>query len=447
MLGPLSRMLLKAYRPGRMSALDRLLPAQWVAPAGQAEVSASLVGDLLRHACAAVPFYREFAREQGLDPSRLTPADLPRFPLVDKRILQDRPERFLDPGVPREDLVPNFTGGSSGVPFRFFSDRRALEERKANDMRGRTWTGWKPGDKQAVLWAHPRDNKESRSLRGRVLATYVHRTRTLNAYDMDAATIEAFHRELKVYRPAMVLGFSSSLAFLAEYLVRHGLDLPPPRGIIASAETLTPEHRAAIEACFGCKLLNRYGSREFGVMAQQCEQVGGLHVFTDQVHLEILRPDGAPCAPGERGEIVVTDLLNRAMPFIRYRTGDVAVPGDGACPCGRGFPLLASVEGRTSELLVGRNGKFYSCLGPRFFGHDIEGIGQMQVLQESLDLVVLKIVRGPEWTDENEGKLTGRLDDLLGGVGVEFVYVDAIPPAPSGKFPFTISKVSPFTGG
>ncbi len=201
--------------------------------------------------------------------------------------------------------------------------------RTANDLRGRTWTGWRLGDKQAVLWGHPRDNKVTHSVRGKLLADFVHRSRNMNAYNMDDGVIADYYRQLRDYRPAMMLGYSSALAFLADYLTRENLELASPRGIISSAETLTDEHRASIEGYFGCPLLNRYGSREFGDVAQQCEEVAGLHVFSDRVHLEILRPDGTTCDPGERGEIVITDLDNKVMPFIRYRTGDLARAASG----------------------------------------------------------------------------------------------------------------------
>ncbi len=436
--------LLKLMRPARMSSFRELVDIQWNSPDKLAASSEPKVTAILRHACRQVPFYRDFCTREGLDPTALTFADLQRFPLQTKRELMDRVERFLDPATPPSDLIPNFTGGSSGAPFQFFNDRRILEIHKANDMRGRTWTGWSPGEKQAILWAHPRDNKASRSLRGRFLENVVHRMRTLNAYNMDAARIDEFYLELKSYQPIMMLGFASSLAFFAEYLQHQGKKTIPLKGILSSAETLTPEHRAAIEGFFECKVFDRYGSREFGVIAQQCEKLGGLHVFSDQVHLEILRPDGTPCNPGERGEIVITDLTNRAMPFIRYRTGDMATWLREPCSCGRGFPLLEGVSGRTSELLVGKNGKFYSCLGPRFFGPDIPGIAQMQVIQESREKVIIKVVPGEDWSAESGKMISRKLISLLGDIAVEIREVPEIPPSASGKYRFTISNVSPF---
>ena len=329
--------------------------AQWLPRTELEAKSREGLTGLLRWACAQVPYYREFCSQAGLDPARVRADDLPVFPLVTKRDLMDRQERFLASGRITPECLPSSTGGSTGVVFKFFLDRRARDPRAANAMLGESWTGWLPGDRQAVLWGHPREGKIARSLRGRVVATYVHRSLHLNTYDMDETVLADFAARLRMWRPVMIRGYASALAFLSEYLTRNGIDIDPPRGIISTAETLTDEYRASIEGCFDCRVMNRYGSQEFAMIAQQCEQVAGLHVFIDRVHLEIVRPDGNPREPGERGEMVITCFDNRAMAFIRYRTGDLARRLEGTCACGRGFPLLAAVEGRTSEVIVGKN--------------------------------------------------------------------------------------------
>jgi phenylacetate-CoA ligase len=431
-------------RSGAMREYDRLQVAQWLPPAEFEAESRKGLADLLRWACVQVPYYSEFCQEAGLDPTRLEADDLPAFPLMTKRELMDRQERFLASGRVTPDSLATSTGGSSGVVFKFFVDRRARDLRAGNAILGETWAGWRPGDKQAVLWGHPRESERIRSLKNTAMAALVHRSLNLNTFDLDETVVAEFAERLHRWRPAMIRGYASALAYLSGYLTRGGIDIAPPKGIISTAETLTDEYRADIERCFRCKVINRYGSREFANVAQQCEEVAGLHVFNDRVHLEILRPDGEPCAPGERGEIVITSLDNRVMAFIRYRTGDLARGQEGTCACGRGFPLLAAVEGRTSELIVGKNGKYYSCPGPRFYGADIPGIGQMQIIQETLEEIEMRIVPNPDWSEDSRVRLTARMRDLLGDIHVTINLVEKIPPSPSGKYPFTISKVSPF---
>ncbi len=440
----LSRALLRTMRPGRYQRFlefrsNERLPAADLAALGKRRLTS-----LLRHACRTVPFYREFCRHNGLDPEHVDAGDLPRFPSLDKHDLMRDQERFYSDARDLNDRVPNATGGSSGVWFQFFVDRTSIDKRTGNAMRSASWTGWRPGEKQAVLWGHPRDNRITHSLRGRLMADLVHRSANLNAYNMDDRALEEYTRRLQTWRPTMIRGYASALAFLSEHLVRRGIRLDSVKGLISSAETLTDDYRRTVEKVFDGKLLNRYGSREFADIAQQCEEVDGLHVFIDRVHVEILDPEGNPCPPGHRGEIVVTDLENGVMPFIRYRTGDLAWFREDACPCGRGLPLLGAVEGRTSELIVGKNGKYYSCQSPRLFGSDIHGIGQMQLIQDSLEEILIKIVPDARWNQDSQDALRERMCSLLGDIDVVIRLVDEIPPAPSGKYPFTISRVSPF---
>jgi phenylacetate-CoA ligase len=427
-----------------MREYDRLLAAQWLPSADLEAKSRQGLTTLLRWACAEVPYYREFCGRAGLDPSRVRADDLPTFPLMTKRELMDRQERFLASGRVTPNCLPTSTGGSTGIVFRFFVDRSTRHTRAANAMLGESWAGWLPGDRQALLWGHPQESERIRSMKDRMAAALVHRSLNLNAFDLDEAVLAEFAGRLRAWRPVMIRGYASALAFLSEYLTRNGIDIDPPKGIISTAETLTDEYRASIEAYFDCGVINRYGSREFANIAQQCERVAGMHVFIDRVHVEILRPDGTPCEPGERGEIVVTSLDNRVMPFIRYRTQDLARSQEGACACGRGFPLLAAVEGRTSELIVGKNGKYYSCPGPRFYGADIPGIGQMQLIQETLEEIEVRIVATPDWSEESRVQLTARMQSLLGDIRVKICLVEKIPPSASGKYAFAVSKVSPF---
>ncbi len=424
--------------------LQAMTAGQWLPASEIQERHDRFLAATLRHAVEQVPRYRDLAATAGLSASRVSAADLGLFPLVDKTVMTAEQESFLAADASAGDRISESTGGSSGVWFGFYYDRRFKEVRRAGDLYSRVLAGWRPGDPMAVVWGHRGDVAATAGLKNRVANALLHRRVTLNAYDMDDAAIESYVRRLERHKPRIILGYASSLAFLAEYLGRRGRHSIAPVGIISSAETLDDERRAVISAEFRCPVLNRYGSREFANIAQQCDRMAGLHIFADRIHVEVLRPDGSTCEPGERGEIVVTDLINNVMPFIRYRTGDLGVLSAEPCSCGRGLPVLSSVEGRVSELIVGPNGKYYSCQSPRLFGADIPGIAQMQVIQSELTSLEVKIVPDGNWTDDSRRQLVDRMQGLLGEVEVLVTLTNEIPPAPSGKYRFTISKVSPF---
>ncbi|MDO9171856.1 MAG: hypothetical protein Q7W29_08495 [bacterium] len=426
--------VLSTLRRERWRRFREMSDIQWLDESALRELHDRKLAALLRHAVRHVPRYRD-----------LGAARLDEFPLVDKLVMTAEQASFLSDEAGPEDRLASSTGGSSGILFKFYTDARSREIRRACDMLGRTWAGWEIGDRQALLWGHRGDVSATETARNRLANELLHRSITLNAFTMDEATVDGFIRRLQSYRPRLLVGYASALTFLAATMSRRGIAGVHPRGIISSAESLSDEQRGIIEAQFGCRVSNRYGSREFAPVAQQCEEAAGFHVFADRVHVEVLRADGSPCTPGERGEITVTDLDNFAMPFIRYRTGDLAIATDERCRCGRGLPLIARVEGRVSELIVGLNGQVYACPGPTFWTAGVTGIHQLQIYQGSRERVELRVVPGPQWSEESARGLTARFRELLGDVQVEIVMRDEIPVAASGKYRFAISEVSPFS--
>jgi aspartate 1-decarboxylase len=147
------------------------------------------------------------------------------------------------------------------------------------------------------------------------------------------------------WEPALVAGPPAALESVARS-IRNAGPVRRLRAVVSFGEPPGRGRREAIEEGFGVPLFDRYQMREFSAIAMECPEHRGLHIFADLVHVEVLREDGSPAAPGEAGEVVVTGLTGRYMPLIRYRTGDLAVRAGAPCPCGRGLPLLERIEGR-----------------------------------------------------------------------------------------------------
>ena len=278
--------------------------------------------------------------------------------------------------------------------------------------------------------------------------------RKISVWEVDARRAAEIWREIEAFRPDFILGYTSVLADIADELRSRGLPLTRrPRGIITAAEVLTPARRGAIERYFLAPITNRYGLRELGSWsAQSCaSQPESFHINTELVVCEILRDDGSPARPGEIGKVVLTDLWNFARPFLRYFTGDLAVAaagqsGAGQCACGRGFPLMGSIDGRSQECLHTVSGKI---LSPAVLGHYVcvyhghhEAIREYQLVQDAPDKVRLLVVPSSAW-HEQVGKVIQReLENLLGAdMEVRIEKAAAIPPDPSGKRP--IIKVLP----
>jgi len=163
--------------------------------------------------------------------------------------------------------------------------------------------------------------------------------------------IEEILPEIIRANPALVWGVTSQVRLLADAASAGKAPGLHPKAVICGGDCLDDASRAYFESTFGCPALGMYAANEVGFIAMECREKVGMHVMADSMIIEVLR-DGEPVAPGELGELVVTTLLNDAMPLIRYNLADVVKTTDEACPCGRMTPLLKSVEGRTEDLLI-----------------------------------------------------------------------------------------------
>jgi phenylacetate-CoA ligase len=215
---------------------------------------------------------------------------------------------------------------------------------------------------------------------------------------------------------------------------------------------VTPYCRDVVKRKFGVDLFEIYGSVEFGNMAFECTEHFALHIITDNVYIELLDEEGEPVAPRERGEIVVTGLHNYVMPLIRYRIGDLGVLTDERCPCGRSWPLLKSIEGRSNDLLVLPSGRRISWLYLQrciFYDQEFQKnlfcISQYQIVQERRDRIVINVVKGLNFDPNLLLRIKNNIEEFFARQGekleVIIQLVKDIPMERTGKRRVFISKV------
>lgn len=444
-----------------VSALSEMQRIQWSTREELQARSEMRLATLLKHASENVPYYRDLYRQLGLRSDSLRDThDLKALPTFTKSDYRNRdPGSFraanVDPGL----LIERTTSGSTGEPFQFSLDRRAVPIIFASHLFYDSWCDLGPFDRYVRIVAPaatqmrltPSTASLKGAMTGRLLEFYERLTQErIFTWEVDSQSARNIWRRIEDFRPKFVMGYTSTLAGLAHELHQNDLRLTHPvRGVITIAETLTPNRRKSIEDYFNAPIINRYGLRELGSWsAQSCQESPDLfHVNTELVVCETLREDGKPCEFGERGRIVLTDLHNFARPFIRYDTGDFAIATEGQCGCGRGFPLLGPIEGRSVECLRTPSGAEISpaVLGHFLFVHHdhVEAVQHYQLVQEALDRVRLLVVPGANWNDERRARLQADLAQLMGtGMEVNVDTVVEIPAERSGKRPI-IKVVSP----
>lgn len=395
---------------------------------------------LLSYAEQECPFYRERIRSAGIKPESMSVEDLTALPVLTKQDIQANREAMMAKGFPEQQRVRNQTGGSTGSPLQFYVDKERFDSRLASTERHNRWTGMRPGDWCAHLWGARLDQISDGSQWSRLRNALIYRRIELNTSSISDTDWTGFIAGIRGKRPRFLLAYANSAVLFAEYLERQKIDDLRFEAIITTAEVLLPEQRTKLESILGGRVFNRYGCREVSIIASECEEHSGMHVNADALLVELI-PD--PSVPQGSGKIVVTDLLNRSMPLIRYVIGDVGRWSEmPQCPCGRGLPLLADVQGRTTDFLRLADGRMVSGPALTLVVADMPDVQQVQIVQRAIDAITLRVVPGRGYGEGTRAELQKRLSLYLQDAAVlKIVETDSIPTESSGKYRFVVNEM------
>ena len=428
------RRVLRKYR--------QLEKSQWLPAEQAAQEQWVKLKSLLHHAYTNVPFYRRRFIDAGIKPDDIrSTQDLQAIPALTKQDLRQHCDELIATNYPKASLHHNATGGSTGEPTIFYNDQDDLDYRSAVVIRDYKWAGLKLGETHAMLWGAAFDLSRYDSSKGR-LTNYLLNRHVLPAFDMSETRLGLYSAELLRLKPCTLTGYTSTLDLLARYVTSKGIDLHPAglRSVVSSAEMLRPDQRAAMEQAFGCRVFDRYGSREVGCIAHECEQ-HRLHINSENLFIEVVQ-DGISAPPGAFGELAVTSLNNYGFPFIRYLIGDAGRLSSEPCPCTRGLPVLAGLLGRVLDILVTPDGRF---MPGEFFPHlfkEVPGVQRFQVVQNAPDLLLIRVQPNREYHQESMDTILAKTRQFMGEtVQVQVELVNELSSLPSGKQRFTVSEM------
>jgi phenylacetate-CoA ligase len=397
---------------------------------------------LLSHAVATTPLYAERARAAGLDPGdpALDPAAaLASLPRLTRRDVAERAGELRSSAF-REDgaLVPILTGGTTSEPLALWQDREAAERKDALTRVCRGRMGWVEGLKAAYLWGAAQDlpvGGLSRVKRAKeaLLREWLPRAIFLPASGLDAARLESHARALERFAPAVLQAYPSAADLLARHLLERGRRLRIPL-VVLTAEPVFEDQRARVADALGASVLSFYGARECGWIASECPERRRLHLVTP----------GAFVERAEDGALLVTDLLNRAMPLLRYEIGDRGRLADAPCPCGDPRPVLEEIEGRVVDTYLLPSGRRVpgnlADLRPARQG--ALGILDVQLVQEEIGRLTVNFVPAATMREEDLASYLAGLDRLFGGeLEIRAVRVERLEPEANGKVRHGISRV------
>lgn len=398
---------------------------------------------LLAHCQEHVPYYSRRWAEAGIDWRELrSVADLQYFPVVDKDEIRANQEDFVARPW-RGRTLKKTTGGSTGKPLSFEYTRESYERRMAVMMRGYGWAGWRLGVKRLDIWGTELGSPSMlRRWKTRLYDQALGR-RVLSCFEMTADNMGSYVAEIDRYRPDVIVGYTSALEAMASWIDVNGGAAWAPNSVVTAAEMLSDRQRALIEKTFRAPVFHTYGCREFMLIGAECEMHRGYHTSADQLVVEVADDNHRLLEQGV-GDVLITDLHNFGMPFVRYVNGDLAAAGRSGirCQCGRGLPLLGAVEGRRLDMLSTPDGRI---IPGEFFPHlmkDIAAVDTFQVRQTREDRITIHVVKRSEPSEADMRYLRFEIDKVIGaGMTVEFRFVDEIALTPSGKRRVTVRDI------
>jgi phenylacetate-CoA ligase len=429
----------RVRRRPTLDYLGELERTQW---ASLDELCARQLGDLqrlLRHAYANVPWYRERLAELGAEPGDFKALeDLARLPLLrrqDARAAGDR-RKSTAPPLP---AVMKSTSGTMGQPLAFGYDVDSDYWRMAVKLRGYGWAGYGVGERSLHYWGASTTKPARRQQAKIFLDRYLKREIYVNCTLRGEAELDLAVERIRRARPKVIVCYTQAGADLARHVNRKGMRTWGTIPVLCGAERLLPADRAALEEAFGPAVFETYGCREVMLIATECDRHDGLHQSMENLVVEIVvTEDGRerPARPGEVGEVVITDLHNYGMPFIRYANGDLATQGDGRrCACGRSLLRIGPIEGRVTETLRDGSGARVSGLvfNVMFASVLASSVREFQAVQHKDSSITLRLVPTKPLDEQAQALIRSTCKTYLKGIEVKTEIVSEIPLTKGGK--------------
>ncbi len=402
------------------------------------------IRDIVAYAARTVPYYRELFAREHIDPRAIScAADLDRLPILDKNLVRMRPDLFRAETAAARSALSFSTSGTTGTPIVIDHDRRSLlaniafGERERDPVIRGSGGSFRP--KELYVGYETSTFKKVQAFYERSTLLPVRPKRTFVSLLAPIEEIAAIHNRA---RPDVLVGYGGWIDLFFKTVTARSIELHPPRMVMYMGEALPHGARDFIEGRLGIPVLSRYNAVESFKIGFFCEQRTGFHIHEDLCHLRIVGPDRRTAAPGEQGEIVISNLVNRGSVLLNYPIGDVGALAAESCPCGRTFKLLSELEGRVEDILSLTDGRF---VHPRAIWQvlkDHTDLLQYQLVQHEPQRFSLTLVTVDEAAyDQMLGRVLPDLRRLLGAEAV----IDAsrlreIERGSSGKFCAVVSR-------
>lgn len=392
--------------------------------------------EIINYAVDNTEYYREIFRDKDLE--------INNAPVLTKDILRDSYLKMCS-GQRRKGIYENTSGGSTGEPVKFIQDKEFYDKNFGNKILFGLLNGKCPGDSEVKLWGSERDLLEGSIGIKEKLINILYNRELLNSFVMSEKNMLQYLERINTKRPVYVWTYADSIYELSSYALKNHIKVFSPPVIVTTAGVLYDDMRETIQKCFpGSFVCNQYGSREAGAIGIEIKGKKGIRIFDHSVYIEILDENTGVIAREGTGRILVTSLINKAMPLIRFDIGDIGTLTQSAGDREGSFAVLSELKGRVNSHIKRKNG---TMIHGEYFTHLFYGkswIRNFQVIQHSdynLEFLI-------ESVDEEVGEYKNDISEMINNTKVvmpeaevEIKFVDKISRMKSGKYQFVISEV------
>jgi phenylacetate-CoA ligase len=392
--------------------------------------------EIIEHARASVPFYRDYPRADIL---RLE--DLCRIPVLSRETVRQKQEAFFSDRTPPRRRIRAGTTGTTGANLKVAYTEQLARENWAFLLRQWAWAGIAPREPRVTFFGS-RVVPVQRTEPPFWTVNRPERQTLASIFHLSDRTAPDYLNFLDEHRGQVLEGFPSVLGMLADFALHAGISIPM-RVVFTSGEPLYADVRAKIERAFHTRVFDSYGMTEYCGQIQECER-GQMHLIPEYGLLEILDENDEPAGPDEEGSFVWTGFLNRAMPLIRYRIGDRGRWQAGApCECGRAFPRVVPTITRESDVLLSVDGRRFSPRALNQLLKESDSLRFCQFVHDRPERVVVRAVASNGNAAEDMMQIRARLQELLGSrmkVTAELALAPLV--RAGGKVPLIVNQVA-----
>ncbi|MBU3142594.1 phenylacetate--CoA ligase family protein [Clostridium sp. CF012] len=406
----------------------------------QEEYQMEQINKLLEHAYTNVPYYTRVFDERGIKPKDIQNFnDLKQLPYLTKEIIQNNLEDLISKNKKKNKFRYVETSGTTAMPMGFYIDPQ-LDKAREWAYISNLW--------RQVGYDVNKVNK-CVIIRGNIpkngICEFKGRDLILSSFQLKEENMKEYIKQMVAFNPDFIQAYPSSIHTLSKYILRNNINiiLDKLKCILCSSENLSDNQRLEIQKAFGVRIYNFYGHTEHACLAGECEQTSYFHLQSEYGYTEIIDENGQEVSKeDEVGEIVATGFNNYAVPFIRYKTGDLAANTNKECECGRNYKKIKRIEGRKQDFLVDRDGRPIDALWSDYpLWHIKEKVSTFQYIQNEPGKVILNIQCSEKLVDEDIKCVMDVFNLYYSGFEVRINIVDYIERTKRGKFRFLVQNL------